>query len=233
MRLRLSLLMLLSTAPAFFVAGCATKPKEVAAPVAVPTVTYAPMPEGGRPGMMIPARLIDGSYATPNRNLSAAGATWHLRAALNVAALACRGTDEAVMVGQYNALLTSQKAALAAADKALTGEYRATGGAEWRDRYDDTMTRLYNFFAQDFARAGFCAEARDALAQTATLAPGTLEPFAVATLPRLERPFTDFFAAYDAWREHRVIDPVAPAPVAVAQRVATPPRLSVNVATLD
>lgn len=231
MRLRFLPLLLSAT----LIAGCAGRKAEVAvvAPPVAPTVAYAPMPAGGRPGMMIPARLGDGSYATPNRNLSAAGATWHLRAALNVAALACRGPDEAVIVARYNALLTTQKAALAVADHALIAEYRTAGvGTDWRDRYDDAMTRLYNFFAQDFAHNGFCEQARQALAQTTTLQPGTLDAFAAAWLPQLERPFTDFYAAYDAWREQRIVPGTAPlAPTNMTQQPVAP-RLTVNVATL-
>jgi hypothetical protein len=67
------------------------------------------MPKGAYVGMPIPALMADGRYATPNRNLSADGAVWHLRAALNVAALACRGPESAQVVADYNTLLTAQK----------------------------------------------------------------------------------------------------------------------------
>ena len=73
----------------------------------------------------------DGRYATPNRNLSADGAVWHLRAALNVAALACRGPDEAAIVAGYNALLARQKTLLDGAQtrprRANTRRRAATG----------------------------------------------------------------------------------------------------------
>ena len=139
---------------AVLAAGCAHR--EVAtAPPPPPTapVALAPMPAGARAGMTIPARLPDGGYATPNHRLTAAATIWHVRTALNVAALACRDAAEPVRVARYNALLASERTAFAAAEKTLAAEYKAGGGAAWRDGYDDAMTRLYNYWAQDFARA--------------------------------------------------------------------------------
>ena len=57
-----------------------------------------PRPPAGAPAtLVLPARLGDGSYATPNRALSPVAAVWHLRAALNVAALAC-GDGEVIEI---------------------------------------------------------------------------------------------------------------------------------------
>jgi hypothetical protein len=171
----------------------------------------APLPVGARPGMNVPMRLPDGSYPTPNRALSAAGAVWHLRSALNVAALACRGTQEATIIAQYNALLAARKGELASAQATLQAEYRAAGG-DWQDRFDDQMTRLYNFFAQDLARDSFCSGAAETLGAIATVPAATLPTFAAERLATLERPFTDFFAAYDRWRAGQLV----PATVAAA-----------------
>ncbi|MFK3890485.1 hypothetical protein [Sphingomonas sp. NPDC079357] len=168
-------------------------------------MTLAPMPAGARAGMRIPARLSDGRWATPNVGLSAAGNVWHLRAALNVAVLACHGPDQAVMVNEYNAMLTTRKAELAAAQSALQQEYRATRGTQWEDAFDDQMTRLYNFFAQDFAHAGFCAAARDALATVGTITAAEIPTFAAQRLPVLEAPFTNFFTAYDRWQSGALV----------------------------
>lgn len=210
------------------VAGCAKAPTLVTPPAPPPPLLHpAPMPQGGRAGMTIPARLSDGSWATPNRNLSTAGAVWHLRSALNVAALACRGSTEASMVAQYNALLTRQKASFTTAQIALEREYRASGGGDWRDRYDDQATRLYNYFAQDFARDAFCGEAARALADAQTVAPEALPAFATARLAQLDRPFTDFFAAYERWRSGVLVAPAATTPVPVPV-----PTLTVDVSTL-
>jgi hypothetical protein len=186
-------------------AGCAVKPKVVALappPAVAPPPAPLPMPKGAYVGMQIPALGLDGRYATINRNLSADGAIWHLRAALNVAALACRGPDEATIIAGYNALLTSQKAALATAQTRHAAEFKV-GGGDWQDRYDDQMTRLYNFFSQAQARDAFCNAAAATLTDGATVTPADMPAFAAGRLAVLEKPFTDFYASYDAWRAER------------------------------
>lgn len=213
---------LASVAATIALAGCASHPKLAVTP---PPVIVAPparvaMPEGGYPGMAIPAMLTDGSYETPNRALSAAAATWHLRAALNVAALACRRAEDAPVVDRYNAMLTVQKAALASAQTSLAAEYRA-GGGDWQDRYDDAMTRLYNYFSQSFVRDRFCAVAAQTLADAATVQPAAFATFAAERLPMLDRPFTDFYRAYDAWRTSQ----------AMGQQMAMAPRMQPVIAT--
>lgn len=202
------------------VAGCAkVAPPPVVATLPPPAVVQAPMPAGGRPGMVIPVRLADGEYATPNRALSEAATIWHLRTALNVAALACRDADDAQTTAAYNALLTARKPQLAAAETALSAEFRARGG-DWRDSYDDAMTRLYNYWSQDFARTGFCAAAKQALAEAPAVPAAEFATFATTRLAALDRPFTDFFRAYDAWRTQAALVPVGPRPLA-APVVAT------------
>jgi hypothetical protein len=237
----------LTAAGLALLAGCATRKPIVA--VAPPPSPAAPaplaMPKGAHVGMQIPALMSDGRYATPNRNLSADGAVWHLRAALNVAALACRGPDEATIVAGYNALLSSQKATLNGAQTRLTAEYKARfggKGADWQDRYDDQMTRLYNFFSQSQARDAFCNAAVATLADSATVAPADLPAFAAGRLAVLEKPFTDFYAAFDAWRAERAaanrmamatIQPLPPRQQMVVQAVpaaapAPRPRLELD-----
>ena len=187
-------------AVALAIAGCARTPEAVVVEAPPPPLAIAmPMPKGAYPGMIIPVRLPDGDYATPNRNLSSAASVWHLRAALNVAALACRGADEATIIADYNALLAREKKPLATAEASYAAEFKAAGG-DWRDRYDDGMTRLYNFFSQDPAREGFCAAAATTLADAAFVDDAGLPAFAAGRLAVLEKPFTDFYRAYDAWR---------------------------------
>lgn len=180
--------------------ACSTVPKPVAS-IASPPVAVAsiPMPVGANPGMAIPAKLADGSYPTPNRDLSPAAAAWHLRAALNVAALACRGPAGDAIVTRYNATIKAHAPVLARAEAQVASGFRATGG-DWRGRYDGEMTRLYNFFALAPARADFCATADRVLDEMAGVAPEALPGFAQAHMAAIDRPFTDFYRAYDAWR---------------------------------
>lgn len=176
-------------------AGCAGQ-KQVAAPLPVPLPApvhaAAPLPpDGAAAGLTIPAKLADGGYATPNRNVSAAGAMWHLRAAFNVAALSCPDTT---LAPAYNKLLTAHRQALAAAHRSLTAEH---GGMA---SFDPAMTRLYNYFAQPPVLARFCAAAGPLLHQAAALPAGSIDAFAGTALAAIDRPFGEFYARYDAYR---------------------------------
>ncbi|MBO9622125.1 MAG: hypothetical protein J7500_05375 [Sphingomonas sp.] len=171
-----------------------------AAPALAQGWNPAPPPGGASPNQPIPARDAAGNYLTPNSHLTPEEASWHVRAALNVAALGCRDADEDWTVAAYNRLLARQRGALAAADAAVKAQYRQRYGAGWESQHDREMTRVYNFFAQPPAQQRFCAAAREALAQVDTVEPQDFERFAADALPRLEAPFTDFYRAFEAWR---------------------------------
>ncbi len=162
-----------------------------------------------------------------NAGLSAAGATWHLRVGLNVAALACRGAEGDAIVARYNALLAARKSELAAAEAALAAEYRA-GGGDWQGRYDGAMTRLYNFFSAEPARVRFCAAATAVLADAEVMPPGALPAFAAARLPELDAPFAEAAAPPVTIAAISARPPfVAAAPLRAAR-----PRLSLDVSAL-
>jgi hypothetical protein len=178
--------------------GCAKRtPVAAPAPVPVPIApvrTAAPLPpDGAAANLTVPARLPDGSYATPNRSPSPAAALWHLRAAFNVAALNC---SDAALAPAYNRLLTAHRAA-------LTGAHRDLSAQLGQAAFDPAMTRLYNYFALPPVTARFCAAAGPLLQQAAALAPGTLAEFAPAALAAIDRPFADFYARYDQYRADR------------------------------
>ena len=222
----------LTMTAASLLAGCASRNEvaQVAPPPVMVPVAPPAMPKGAFPGMVIPAAFADGTYPTPNRNLTAAAKVWHLRAALNVAALACRGPQEATIVAGYNALLAAQKPVLSNAEATYAKEYKAAGG-DWQDRYDDSMTRLYNFFSQSPARDDFCAAAVTVLSDSTIVSPERMPAFAAERLPALERPFTDFYRAYDTWRGRKV--PV-PAPLfAARQYAANTPVMTITQARLQ
>ncbi len=225
---------LLSVTALGLLAGCTSKPRtvaQVAPPVIMVPVPAPTMPKGASPTIVIPVALADGTYPTPNRNLTTSAKVWHLRAALNVAALACRGPQELTIVAGYNALLSAQKPVLAKAEATYASEYKA-GGGDWQDRYDDSMTRLYNFFSQSPARDEFCAAAGTVLAQSSGLTAEALPAFAAQNLPVLERPFTDFYRAVDAWRG-RTVRPVQPQLIVSRQYASNMPVQTVTQARLQ
>lgn len=183
--------------------GCARRTPEVAvvAPPPPPVAAPRPMPKpplGAAANLTIPVATPDGGYATPNRALSADAAIWHLRSALNVAALQCNVADP-TGVALYNRLLKTHAARFTAAHKALEAEYRR-GGGDWQDRFDDAMTRVYNYFAQPPVRDQFCATALPMLAQVADLPAGGIDGFAAPGIASLDQPFVDFFRTYDRYR---------------------------------
>jgi hypothetical protein len=136
-----------------------------------------------------PAPAMPAEPSPINANLSDAATVWHLRAALNVAALGCRAPGaQAMLAAQYNGLLAARRAELAAAQDGLSAEFRA-GGGQWQDRYDQAMTRLYNFFATAQAHDRFCAAAVDVMAQVPAMAPGALPAFARQQLRVLDAAF--------------------------------------------
>ena len=157
-------------------------------------------PVDAAPKQWIPARDRRGNYVTLNTRLNRDETSWHVRIALNVAALGCRDAAEADTVAAYNRLLRRQRKPLAAADARIKRAYRTRHGTKWKAAHDRQMTRVYNFFAQPIAHDAFCSVARDVLARANVVAPRRFSRFAVGALPRLEAPFTAFYRKYEAYR---------------------------------
>ncbi|MES2096059.1 MAG: hypothetical protein V4459_04815 [Pseudomonadota bacterium] len=136
-----------------------------------------------------PAAAQSFQPAVATTNLPPLEALWHLRAALNVAALGCRDADEAITVASYNTLIRNAAPTLTAANDAVSARYKAQYGANWESARERDMTKLYNFFAQPTAARDFCSAAKTTLAQIQNVGPQDLPGFALAALPMLEAPF--------------------------------------------
>jgi len=150
----------------------------------------APVPPyGALPGLSLPEGDGNGGFRTPNSGIGPAEAVWHVRSALNVAALAC---DDRGIVASYNMLLKRQKTALAAAHKA---ELRQSGSASAMDVH---MTRLYNFFAQPPVQRRFCSAASGVAAEAGTAR--DLQQFSASAIGRLDQPFQDFYRSYQDYQ---------------------------------
>lgn len=158
------------------------------------------LPEGATPMQPVPAHHPQGGFVTPNRDLSPEAAVWHVRAALNVAALGCRDAEESATVAGYNRLIRVHRERLGTLDAMVKAQYRSRFGKDWEDAHDQAMTRVYNFFAQVPAHQGFCDAAHQVLRESATVTPEAFPDFARAALPRLEAPFTDFYQRVESWR---------------------------------
>ncbi|ARS26518.1 sporulation domain-containing protein [Sphingomonas sp. KC8] len=178
-----------------FVAGCASKDKPKPAAPSQPASRPVP-PAGAASNLTLPDGDGQGGFRTINDGLGRDEAVWHLRSALNVAALSCVGTGSAALVANYNALLGQKKAVFAAGYAAENARHRAGGNAA----LDGHMTKLYNYFAQPPAQAAFCAVARDVANEARSVAAAAFPTFAVEALARLDRPFDDFYRAYAAYQ---------------------------------
>lgn len=180
------------------VAGCARHRPMVAAlePAAPPPP--APVLDPRFASVRPPARDADGHYLTINSGTSGDDTIWHVRAALNVAAIGCRGPGDAGTIAAYNAMLASKKALLARANATFLKGFGAGGAGQAAS--DSYMTRLYNFFAMPAAKPGFCAAAAEIAPEAAGATAADFPAFAEQALPKLEAPFLAVYRAVDDYR---------------------------------
>jgi len=183
-------------------------------------------PLGAAPGLVLPEPDQAGHYHTINSGLGDEEALWHVRAALNVAALMCgRQPGGRDIVQVYNRLLTTRKAALAAAYTAEKARF--VGAAP--SALDEHMTKLYNFFAQPPAQIGFCVVASGVAQNITEMSDANLPRFAEASIIRLEAPVLDYYRSYAAYRRELARwsgfmsnDTILPAPAVVAAARVVP-----------
>ncbi|WP_022681414.1 hypothetical protein [Sphingobium bisphenolivorans] len=178
------------------IAGCSTPKKAppTPPPPVVPTIKPLP-PMGAVEEMSIPEVAEDGKYLTPNRGVTANTALWHVRMALNVAALSCHGVNEPARI-QYNRMLHVHEAALREANAAVDRNYTAAYGSGGLKARELLNTVVYNFFALPPVTKSFCPVAIEVGAKILAMPSGQLLAYAPEALTQLEKPFQDFYAAY-------------------------------------
>ena len=138
-------------------------------------------------------------------------ALWHVRAALNVAALLCvREPGGGKLVERYNGLLRDRKASLAVAYQSEVQRY-GLGNPVALDRH---MTQLYNFFASRGETAPFCTTAGTISLEASTTPTANLLAFAPAALIRLQ---AAVFAPQPVHVKHQ--DEGAPAPIMASWKI--------------
>lgn len=172
---RLPVALLLAGGVALLAASCARQP--ATAPAAVPSPALppvaAPPPVEPPPGGPV------------NVGLDRLEVAWHLRSALNVAALSCgRQTAGGLIVGHYNQFLKTQNVGLAQAFAAERTQY----GPDER-AVDTHLTRIYNYFAWPPAQPAFCRMAPEITLQMANISPAQFLDAAPAALARLDTAF--------------------------------------------
>lgn len=181
------------------VAACSTPPPPpppAPPPPVVPTIMPTP-PMGAVEDMMIPEVDDSGKYLTPNRGVTSNTALWHVRMALNVAALGCHDSGDLAR-SQYNRLLHVHGPILAEANAAVDRNYKyafgsSSNGLSQRERLN---TVVYNFFSLPPVTKSFCPVAIEVGAKMLAMPSSQLLAYAPEALTALEKPFQDFYAAY-------------------------------------
>ena len=187
------------------VAACAPTPPPPAppppppppAPAPAPTPMIMPVPpNSASPTLVIPAVDATGRRMTPNIDLSPEQALWQLRIGLNVAALSCRGPDEATLVAHYSSFLRNNQRAIAAAERWVIRDQGLRNGTNGIAARDALSTRLYNYFAQPPVKTEFCVRATQIMALAAVEPTANILTFASTQLALLDEPFIAFYANY-------------------------------------
>ncbi|NJS15434.1 MAG: hypothetical protein HC788_13550 [Sphingopyxis sp.] len=148
----------------------------------------------------VPTRDAMGRYVTINSGVAGERAFWQLKTGLNVAAIGCRGGNEAALVAAYNQIIKNHTRSIQAAEKKVIADLakaNRTTGVKERDRLS---TQLFNYFAQPPAQTEFCRRAT-VIAQTVATTPSAqLIANAESQLATLDQPFTDFYAAFERYK---------------------------------
>lgn len=176
-------------------AACQPPPPPPAPPPPVIDTIMPVPPNSAAENMELPEADETGKYATPNQGMTGQQAVWHVRMALNVAALGCRTPGEPARV-QYNRMLHIHEAALKFAYDATENYYRGRYGVNAAMMRERTNTIVYNYFALPPAQKAFCDKAVATLTIINGLTPQALLDYAPKALEELEQPFQDFWEAY-------------------------------------
>lgn len=192
-------------------AACQTPPPPPPPPAPVVQPQYTPRaptpPFGASHLSIVPALRADGLRETINRDLGPLETLWHVRAALNVAALSCTGPLYERLIGDYNAFITNNSATLRNANNAIIRKFQRDVGAGYKTEHDRHQTQLYNYWSFSPLRRPFCDQAVQVSQRAIVTKSADLDTFAAQALADLEHPFTAFYIAYEeyerdlaAWR---------------------------------
>ncbi|WP_447764409.1 hypothetical protein [Sphingopyxis panaciterrae] len=177
-------------------------------PPPVPVVIVVP-PRPVPPGtaaltQILPGRGIDGRFVTANSNMTGDRAFWQMKIALNVAAIGCRGLEEATLVSSYNNIIKTHAKVIKSTEKSVItqlGKENGNNGIAARDRLS---TQLFNYFAQPPAQRPFCARANEIAQLVSSTPTAQVIEQAPAHLARLDQPFIDFYEAYAKYQADAV-----------------------------
>lgn len=128
-----------------------------------------------------PIQLPKPPTASINDGLSELEYVWHLRSALNVAALSCGQNNSSVVTG-YNSFLKQHHGFLS---EAHSHEQRRANG---QDAFDRHMTQIYNHFAWPPYRDHLCRTAPVVLEEALAMSADQLRGWAQTAILRFDQP---------------------------------------------
>lgn len=208
------------------VAACAPKPPPPPPPPPPAPVAYIPPrplpPLGAAAGLAVPPVGLNGVRMTVNAGITPAQTLWNLRSAYNVAALNCLNPEHAEILVGYKKFLTSNKKALATANKTVDSEYRKRFGTDWIRPREAYMTQVYNYFAYPATVAKFCDAALVMARESMLVKPADLQSFAERNLVSLDGVFNQFFLTYEQYLADAAAWDAKYAPATAAAPVVLP-----------
>src|SRR5690606_7261172 len=110
----------------------------------------------------------DGRFATANSNHVGDRAFWQMKIALNVAAIGCRGPEEAPLVAAYNQIIKNHTRTIQSTERAVIAQLNREQNAKGNGARDKLSTQLFNYFAQPPAQRAFCTKANEIAQLVAT-----------------------------------------------------------------
>jgi len=131
------------------------------------------------------------AVAAINRGIGPGETIWHMRSALNVAALSCRDKSQNQIATNYNQMLQRHRAILANAYTEEQAQFRTKYGSDWQRRQDRHATSVYNFFANPIAARQFCEAAMVISARVNDLDATQFKEYSRTALAQLERPIVN------------------------------------------
>lgn len=186
-------------------AACTPKPPvPVVAPPPPPVVVVPPKPtppNGAQAEMTIPPVTENGERHTVNYGISTPQAVWNLRSAYNVAALNCVEPQYAPILDGYKRFLKIYAKSLDHANREIDRSF-AVGhsGREAIVARESYQTQVYNYFSLPPAGTGFCEAAMGVTQDLAGVDPGQFDTWSYIGLAKMEKPFKDFFDAFEKYR---------------------------------
>ncbi len=181
-------------------------PVVVAPPAAIAPAPVLPYYKPYSPGgaaitMKMPGKNADGSWITPNQNLSVEESIWNFRSAINVAALTCKGLRWDAITDNYNQMLTQHSERLSQANTRLDAEYvkRFPGQNALRVR-DARSTALYNYFAMPPVKQQYCDMALAKSTEMLNVTPIAFPGFASRSLAQIDALYSKFFDDFTQYK---------------------------------